>query len=1116
MGSFRCVYLVLLTSFVTWRSTLFGFTYQWNTNADGLWADPSKWTSTPSGGTFPFLPNDIAIIGNALTATHTITMPNFSVQLQQLQITNTNPITVVIAQSGGGSSLISFANGGSIQTSGALSTANINTPIQIDTLLNVDVTNTQAVIPSAGTGHISEFVALSALTKTGAGNLRYTQATGNSYTGATTITAGTLTLAKTSSGQAIVGDLVLSGSGSAAMTTGAIGQISNTSLVTIDTSGSFSYNTHSESVGRLTFNAGTFNGSNTLPFILNGNGSDPTLTMRNTTITTPISFAGAAATSGDVVYDATNAGQASLVSSATNILNLGSVARSFVINHNGANSVDMEVAGIIANTAGGVVKGGVGVLRFSNTANTYVGGTSLTDGTLSIPSDGSLGDTSGTLAFDSPGGTLLATATFPSTRAVSLNAPATIEVDPAQTATFSGTFSGASTLTKEGDGTLVLSGSNSYGGSTTVSTGILELNSAATAVPGDAIINSGATLLTDQPNQFTVATSVVTAEGTFNLAGQNQNIGALSGSGSVTLGSAQLTTGSSASTTFSGIINGASGQLTKAGAATFTLSGASTTTTNITTVTGGRLSVNSPSFSATTSMTVAGGGVLGGTGTITTPLLTIAGTLSPGNSIGTINIVGDVVQASGSTLEIEISSSGGTVAHDEVVINGSYTIQPGATLLIEPTPGIYPASFDIPIVDASSGQQFGTFSNVLITLPTFQVTVEYLSGPGDINLMGGIVQLPFSTFFTHGNEGAVAACLDTLSPAPGSDLELVLGELRFIPTLDELGEALNEMQPSQFTALALAQEYATLYTNETIFSRLLQLSETCEEARCPQKKRAYWISAYGAFSAQRDQNDNPGFHTADGGITTGVDYQFCPRGVLGAAVGYSAIDLSWKEHRGDADMQNGYGALYGNFGGKRGYLMGSLIGSYNSYHESRHIVIGNSLIIPIDRKAKSHHHGYQVSGQMRGGFLYPFHGVEFSPFGELDYLYVHENGFRESGAKSLNLKVHSKNSDLLKGEVGLAVNRCFSLSKNQVAPSLSLSVLHEWRFMGKKYKASFTDSSCVMHVKGINPERTLFSGSLGLTFLLPDEKQTLSLEYKGRFGDRYQDNQFLAQYLFHF
>src|SRR5205823_1998513 len=68
----------------------------------------------------------------------------------------------------------------------------------------------------------------------------------------------------------------------------------------------------------------------------------------------------------------------------------------------------------------------------------------------------------------------------------------------------------------------------------------------------------------------------VTASAVFNLGGFNETIGALAGTGSVTLGGGTLTSGfGGASSSFSGSITGA-GNLVKTGGGTFTFSGTGT------------------------------------------------------------------------------------------------------------------------------------------------------------------------------------------------------------------------------------------------------------------------------------------------------------------------------------------------------------------------------------------------------------------------------------------------------------------------------------------------------------------------------------------------------------
>ena len=137
----------------------------------------------------------------------------------------------------------------------------------------------------------------------------------------------------------------------------------------------------------------------------------------------------------------------------------------------------------------------------------------------------------------------------------------TFNVNLGTTMTVAGVVAGSNNLIKSGDGTLVLSGVNTYSGDTIISDGTLQ-TTGTLADTTDVSVTSGAIYDVDATD----------------------TIQSLSGAGSVELAnSITLTTGDSGNDTFSGIISG-SGNLAKAGSGTFTLSGVNTYsgTTNIT------------------------------------------------------------------------------------------------------------------------------------------------------------------------------------------------------------------------------------------------------------------------------------------------------------------------------------------------------------------------------------------------------------------------------------------------------------------------------------------------------------------------------------------------------
>ena len=178
------------------------------------------------------------------------------------------------------------------------------------------------------------------------------------------------------------------------------------------------------------------------------------------------------------------------------------------------------------------------------------------------------------------------------------------------------------TLRKTGDGTVILSGANTYQGATSIQAGTLQAGS--TSAFGS---NSAVTLAN-------------VAGATLNLNGFNNSIGSLAGGGAaggnVILGAATLTTGgNNTSTSYAGIISGA-GALTKTGSGTQTLTGANTYT-GATTVSAGTLSVGNGGttglISNASPISVAGGATMAWnnnndtTSNVTTNTLTGTGTV---------------------------------------------------------------------------------------------------------------------------------------------------------------------------------------------------------------------------------------------------------------------------------------------------------------------------------------------------------------------------------------------------------------------------------------------------------------------------------------------------------
>ncbi len=261
---------------------------------------------------------------------------------------------------------------------------------------------------------------------------------------------------------------------------------------------------------------------------------------------------------------------------------------------NGGPSRTIQVYGTANLTFGGVVtspddagfiKTGGGTLTLANANNDFTGVVTVSDGVLSVGTLANGGMASGIGAGTSDaanlilqtGGSLQYTGGTVSTDRGFTLASGAGRVDVSQagtTLTDSGTVIGAGTLNKDGDGILVLSGTNTYTGGNTVNAGTLRAGS--NQAFGGAANGAGAGRMT------------VNAGATLDLAGNKVWVGGLQGAGNVTLGAGTLQINNSG--TFTGAISGTGGVQLSAGSQTF--NGCGSSYTGGTTITSSTLSTD--------------------------------------------------------------------------------------------------------------------------------------------------------------------------------------------------------------------------------------------------------------------------------------------------------------------------------------------------------------------------------------------------------------------------------------------------------------------------------------------------------------------------------------------
>jgi autotransporter-associated beta strand protein len=787
----------------------------------------------------------------------------------------------------------------------------------------------------------------------------------------------------------------------------------------------------------------------------------------------------------------------------------------------GANGASTTFSGTIADggagggTGGSLTKTGAGILTLTG-ANTYTGGTTITGGLINFAAANNFGIGAITL---NGGGLHWATGNPAdiSSRLAPLGAAGGTFDTNGNTVIFATALSGPGGLTKNGLGTLTLSGSNSYLGGTTINAGVLMLAPGASLGGGALTINGGS----------------------FNSGGNSVTLTSLSGSGGLALSGGSLTINLAGNATYSGAISG-SGGLVKQGAGTLTLTGSNSysgggtvsagtlagttsglqgnilnnaavafsqatngvyagtmsgtgsvgiqgggivnftganTYTGPTAVNGGTLAVNG---SITSNVTVNAGGALGGNGTVF-GTVAMLGTLAPGNSIGLLTVNGAFTQAAGSTYAVEVNGAG---QGDRLVVNGTAAINGGAVEVIA-AQGTYPISTTYAILTASGGLS-GTYSSVNSNLAFLTPTLSY--DANDVYLTLALLPpgsnptsatVGFLRGATTGNEQAVATALN-LSVAAGisGDFATVIGALANLSTTQG-SWALNQISGQPIANFgtgnvasnalfmnALGQQMAVARGAQG--GQRQALAQACEIEACDGTSPfSVWGSLLGGVGNVQGNGNSSTFTYNLGGAASGIDYRIDPRFLVGLGAGYTA-GTQWVDSFQGKAWSNGVSVVaYGSFTDSNVYVDALAGYAYSNNQLQQYLVIPGLQ----PRQANGSTGANAFLGQVETGYrigVYAPAAATVTPFARFQATSINQAGFSEWGANSLNLNVAQQTTSSLRTTLGADL-------AGTIGPlllGLRLGWLHEYADTSRPMTAAFAGAPAQSFtVYGASPQR---------------------------------------------
>ncbi|WP_164738526.1 autotransporter domain-containing protein [Aquabacter cavernae] len=703
--------------------------------------------------------------------------------------------------------------------------------------------------------------------------------------------------------------------------------------------------------------------------------------------------------------------------------------------------------------SGSIVQAGSGTLSLTGN-NSFSGGTTISRGTLRLTGVQPLGTGGITL---NTAGTLRASDTFAYGGGISLvrtgDAPsAAIEVDPQEVLTLSGVISGAYGFSKTGTGTLILTGSNTYTGLTTISAGTLQLGDGGTtgSISGDVLNNANLIFNRSDTYAFT---------------------GAITGTGFVTF--------------------------TGGGTVLFSSPYQGPVAVDNATV---RLQAGSTTASP---FTVYADGILGGTATIGALTVNSGGMVAPGYSPGTLTVSGPVTFNSGAVYQVDVTPD---LQHDLILASGAVTLSSGANVQVAAVPGRYPVQTTIPII-TTTDTVTGTFGGVTSDYAFLDPFLTYDAQNVYLTLV--YTNTDFTAYAQTVNQLNTAVGAQALgfgNPVFDAVVQLSQGA---VPTA--LNQLSGEIYPSVNTVIL--QE--AVYLREAVTGRLRQSEGAPGAAGGPATAAlaqgltpTLWAQGYGGWGNAFGNGNAASISSSVGGFFAGLDVGVTENVRAGIVAGFSQTQFDVDARNSSGSMDNYDIGLYagGQFGAFA--LRGGV--SY-TWHD---VSVGRSVLFPGFSGATDG--GYTVgTTQVFGEAAYDFNigSYAFEPFLGLAYLNVSggslsEGGFAANGA-ALSVNLEAQNT--VYTTLGIRAATTFTVNGRALTPSVTLGWQHAFGDTTPSATMLFLGGSTPFNVQGVPiAEDTAVVGA-GLSYALSD-LATLQVNYTGQIASEASQNAFTAQF----
>jgi len=484
-------------------------------------------------------------------------------------------------------------------------------------------------------------------------------------------------------------------------------------------------------------------------------------------------------------------------------------------------------------------------------------------------------------------------------------------------------------------------------------------------------------------------------------------------------------------------------------------------------------------------LTVGAGSVLDGTGRLGS--VTVAGTIAPGHSIGTLTVNGDYAQTAGSTYAVEVNAEGKS---DLIDVTGRATL--AGMVAVTPAAGTYETGTRYTILSAAGGVSgsYDTLSSPSTLFADFALAYD----PSNVYLDVTRSAVAYADVAVTQNQRQTAAGLESLGS--GNLLYEAIAALPDAVSAQTAFDSLSgEIQASTKSGLIEDSRFVRDAVNER-----LRAAFAGNTAPAATEGLVFWSEGYGAWGESTGSSAD--MDRSSGGFFIGGDVALNDIWRAGFAGGYgrSSFDIDDRASSADADTYTlaAYaGAEIGAFGLR--------FGAAHSWHD-----VDTSRAIGFAGFADRAEASYDArTAQLFGeaGYTIRHGAASFEPFAGLAYVNLHTDAFSESGRAGLGFA--SDTTDVTYTTLGLRAATALDLGGMAARLHGTLGWQHAFGDTTPTARAAFAGGSGFT-VEGVPIAEDAALLKAGFDIDLSGAA-SLDISYTGRLAEDIKDHGFGAR-----